>query len=421
MPSVLFIHENFPAQFGALADALASRGWTVVFATQKETITPKKVHRLSSGVRVIRYERARAPSDSLHPYLRVSENAVLNGQGFARLGLELSKKGFKPDIIMAHSGWGSGSFAKVIWPEAKLIQYLEWWYNFPAPDVEDMDLPNRSNVDWHARTLARNLPFFLDFQQADMVVTPTNFQASQAPDFVQQKLIIQHDGIDCDFFAPGKPGDDAFKIDGLPDDAPIVTFATRGMEPMRGFPTFMAAAEKLLKERTDVHVVIAGNPKAHYGPEPKGFKTWKEKCLSEHSYDEARLHFTGPLPKNRYAQLLRRTNAHVYLTRPFVLSWSLLEAMASGAPVIASDVAPVREVGESLEHFRTIQLDAPDQLYDQIGWVLDRPEKAKKMGLRARDEVVANYSAQQAHDVFEHLMRSQLEDLAAFRRAVMEA
>ncbi|MCY4335989.1 MAG: glycosyltransferase [Litoreibacter sp.] len=417
---MLFIHENFPAQFGALADTLAKRGWSVVFATQKESVSPKKVHKLSSGVKVVRYERARAPSDNLHPYLRVSESAVLNGQGFARLGLELSKNGFTPDVIMAHSGWGSGSFAKVVWPNAKLIQYLEWWYNFPPPDVNEAEEAKRSKPDWHARTLSRNLPFFLDFQQADLVITPTNFQASQAPDFVQQKLIIQHDGIDCDFFCPSEPGEERFAWDGLPDDAPIVTFATRGMEPMRGFPTFMAAAAQMQKERPDIHIVIAGNPKAHYGPEPATHENWKAKCLSEFSFDEARLHFTGPLPKDRYTQLLRRSDAHVYLTRPFVLSWSLLEAMASATPIVASDVPPVREVANPNEHIRVVPPDEVGALCREIHWLLDHPKQAREMGQRARNEVTAHYDAKAAHDVFEHLMRSQLEDLSAFRNAIME-
>ncbi|MEM7470499.1 MAG: glycosyltransferase [Pseudomonadota bacterium] len=421
MPSALFIHENFPAQFGALADTLANRGWSVIFATQKESVAPKKIHKLSSGVKVIRYERARAPSDSLHPYLRVSESAVLNGQGFARLGMELSKSGFKPDVIFAHSGWGSGSFAKVVWPDAKLIQYLEWWYNFPAPDVDEEEQKTRSKADWHARTLARNLPFFLDFQQADLVIAPTDFQASQAPDFVQNKLVIQHDGIDCDFFHPAKPDAPSFDYEGLPNDAKVVTFATRGMEPMRGFPTFMKAAAQLQKDKPDIHIVVAGSPQAHYGPEPTGYGTWKDKCLDEGEFDLERLHFTGALPKARYADLLRRTNAHIYLTRPFVLSWSLLEAMASGAPVIASDVAPVREAGVREKHFRLVENGQTEQLCNEIHWVLDNPIEARKMGLRARNEIFTNFSSESAHDILEHLMKAQINDLPAFKKSVLNA
>jgi len=408
LPAALFIHENFPAQFGAIADTLAGRGWDVVFATQKAEVTKGKVHRLSSGVRVVRYDRARDPRDDGHPYLRGTESAILNGQGFFRLGMDLAQGGFAPDLVIAHSGWGSGSFAKVVWPDAKFIQYLEWWYTFPAPDVDERLIDDRTRADRHARTMVRNLPFYIDFEQADLVISPTQFQAGRAPEFVQQKLVVQHDGIDCAVFRSGDDDDPRFVHPDIPDHAPVVSFATRGMEPMRGFPTFMDAASRIQTHHPDAHIVIAGSPKAHYGPEPPDHPTWKDKSLAEHSFDQARLHFTGPLPKNEYAKLLRRTDAHVYLTRPFVLSWSLLEAMASGAPVIASDVEPVREVGKHQTHVRLVPESDPESVVRAVGWCLDHPSDAKAMGLRARDHVIEHYEIADAHDRLEALFLNLL-------------
>ena len=412
MPSALFIHENFPAQFGAIADALAERGWDVVFATQKAEVKADTVHRLASGVRLVRYERAREPRDDGHPYLRGTESAILNGQGFSRLGMGLFRGGFAPDVVIAHSGWGSGSFAKVVWPDAKFIQYLEWWYNFPAPDVDESTIPPRMRADRHARTLARNLPFYIDFEQADLVISPTHFQAAQAPDFVQSKLVVQHDGIDCAYYRNGDDDDPVYTHPDIPQDAPIVSFATRGMEPMRGFPTFMAAAEQIQDAHPDVHIVVAGNDKAHYGPEPKDHPTWKAKALADHAFDHARLHFTGPLPRNAYAKLLRRTQAHVYLTRPFVLSWSLLEAMASAAPVDASDVAPVREVATATQHAKLVPENAPESVVQAVTWCLNHRNAAREMGLRARDRVIDQYEIADAHDRLEALFRAQVGTVA---------
>lgn len=401
MPSILFLHENYPAQFGNLAARLAKKGWQVVYATQKEEVPEGKAQILNSGVRLVRYSRARDPRDDGHPYLRGTETAVLNGQAFARKGSALVKAGFNPDVIVAHSGWGSGSFAKVIWPNAKFVQYLEWWYSYPPVDVPIEDQADWVPEDKHARTLVRNLPFFLDFQQTDLVIAPTGFQADQCPDFVRDKLIVQHDGIDCDLFRPLANGEDPLPIEGVPEGAPIVTYATRGMEPTRGFPTFMEAVEKLLKRRPDIHVVVAGRDSVHYGPKPKTHASWKEKALAELDLDMDRLHFIGLLPKVDYARLLRRSAAHVYLTQPFVLSWSMIETMATGAPIVASDVDPVREVLHGADCARLVAPKDVEAVCREVESLLDAPEAAKEMGAKAREIALAHYEVEQCQGAFE--------------------
>ncbi len=391
MPSILFLHENYPAQFGILADYLSRKGWKVVYATQKEEIEQGKPIRTPAGVRVLRYTKSRDVTEGIHTYLRGTEGALLNGQGFARLGYALKSDGFEPDLIVAHSGWGSGSFAKVVWPDAKFVQYLEWWYRFPPVDIPRAESALGSQEDKAARVLVRNLPFLLDFQQADLVVAPTEFQADQFPDFIRPRTLVQHDGVDFDMFHPPQSDETPFRFQGLPDDAPLVVFATRGMEPARGFPTFMAAASKIQAKRPDVHILVAGGPKSHYGPAPKGFETWKDKALAEHSFDRSRLHFTGLLPKPDYAKLLRRSSVQVYLTRPFVLSWSCIEALASGAPMVVSDVAPVREALPTDDVARFVPMENADRVVEELEWCLDHPEEARAMGLRAREQGKARY------------------------------
>jgi glycosyltransferase involved in cell wall biosynthesis len=393
MPSVLFAHDNFPAQFGGLGQFLAQKGWNVVFMTQNEIAKTEEVTPIYKGYGLVRASKPTKMSENGHSYLGGTEKAIRNGQGFAKTAINLKAGGFTPDVIMAHSGWGSGSFLKVAWPEAKFIQYLEWWYNIPAVDVpEDPSLTEIQVMDQKARALVRNLPFMLDMQQAHCIVAPTHFQASQIPKEIRTPVIVQHDGVDCDMHRPRENSDPLFTWDGLPDEAQIVTFATRGMEPSRGFPTFMEACEKLQKRHKDVHVVIAGEPTVHYSKAPAdGYENWKEKALAELEFDMDRLHFTGRLARPEYAKLLQRSDAHTYLTRPFVLSWSFIEAMATGAPLIATDVGPICEALGQRDCARLVPLDDSEAVVSQMLWCLENPKEAKAMGQRAFQQARARY------------------------------
>lgn len=394
MPSILFVHENYPAQFGALAEFLAAKGWQVVFATARQEFPLGRTTRVQS-IDIVRYQRARDVG-SCHRYLEPTETAILNGQAFAKTAAALAKGGFNPDIVVAHSGWGSGSFARVVWPKARFVQYLEWWYRYPYVDCA----PEPTNVppeDQCARALARNLPFLMDFQQADLVIAPTQFQAKQAPTFVRDKMVVCHDGVDCTKFRPLQPEEDPLPLAGVPADAPIVTFATRGMEPLRGFPTFMAAMSEVQKQHKSVHIVVAGRDRVHYGKRlPKG-SSYKQKALAQHQFDRDRLHFVDLLPKADYARLLRRSAAHIYLTRPFVLSWSLIEAMASGCPLVVTEVDPVREALPSDDLARFVPIDDADRVAEAALKLLSDPEFARNMGHAARLQAAKTYDSQLRH------------------------
>ena len=402
MPNILFVHENYPAQFGALAGYLQRNGWRTVFATANEKFRPGVLHRQDNGVDVVRYERKREPNKDTHRYLLGTERAVLNGQGFARAAIGLKQAGFDPDLVVTHSGWGSGSFARAVWPGAKMVQYLEWWYNYPpvdvprAPDAEH-------NIDEAARQVTRNLPFLLDFQNADCVVSPTQFQADRAPEAIRERIKILHDGIDCAAHRPAEPGDTPFTWEGLPDDAPIATFATRGMEPTRGFPTFMTAAAALQAANPALHIVIAGRDTARYGPMPKAGGTWKSRALEQEPFDTARLHFTQLLPRPVYQALLRRSAVQCYLSRPFVLSWSLIEAMATGVPLVVSDVAPIREALPDEESAIFTPMDDAEAVQAGMQWCLDHREDARAMGHRARTRALALYDTAQLHPAWMRL------------------
>ncbi|PTX54966.1 glycosyltransferase involved in cell wall biosynthesis [Litoreibacter ponti] len=394
MPSILFVHENFPAQFGGIANYLATQGWRVVFATGNEGFSTGRAHQVN-GFQVVRYKNS-GTGQTGHPYLAGTEKALRNGQGFARVAASLAKGGFTPDVIVAHSGWGSGSFAKVVWPKTKLVQYLEWWYRHPQVDT----VPGQSSKrleDHHARTIVRNLPFLLDFQQADLVLSPTEFQASQAPDFVRAHTVVQHDGIDCRTFRPLVKDEPLLSLKGVPDTAPILTFATRGMEPLRGFPDFMAAAAQLLKDRPDLHVVVAGEDRIAYGPKLPNGESYKTRALAAHDFDESRLHFPGILPKGTYARLLRRSAVHAYLTRPFVLSWSLIEAMASGCPLVTTNVDPVIEALGPGTPALAVEPGDILKIVRAANTLLDSPDMARAMGRAARERACRFYDSKVCH------------------------
>lgn len=412
MPKILFIHENFPAQFGGIAHSLMKQGWDVLFATaSKEIPDDKAVHRRGNGLRVVRYSRSRDTTNGIHRYLQNSEDAVLNGQGFLRLAAALLKGGYSPDVIVAHSGWGSGSLAKVAWPDAKLVQYLEWWYNFPGPDGE----PHSSvanQEDAMAKTLCRNLPFLLDLQSTDSIVVPTHFQARQAPDFLQPLVTVQHDGIDCDFFHPTSSPPSPFPFDGIPENAPILTYATRGMEPMRGFMQFMAAASRLQRQFPELHILIAGTDRVCYGAKLPNGRGFKQEALNRFTFDPARLHFVGHLPKPRYRSLLQSSTVHVYLTRPFVASWSLVEAMACGCAIVSCRNDAIEEIAVDGRDALLVDMDDVSELTRKVGRALTDERLRRDLGASARARALDKYSTAKCHPVLADLFSSMVPPVA---------
>ena len=326
----------------------------------------------------------------------------MNGQGFSRLAAALKKGGYTPDVVVAHSGWGSGSLVKVVWPEAKVVQYLEWWYNFPGVDVPKYAVPANPE-DKMASTLCRNLPFLLDAQSANAILVPTHHQADQIPPMLRALTTVIHDGVDTEFYSPA---DASFggALAAVPSDAPVLTFATRGMEPLRGFPQFMAAASQLQERFPQLHVAVAGNDTVHYGPKLPDGDSYKARALAKHRFDMTRLHFVGHLQKEAYRNLLRRSTVHAYLTRPFVLSWSMIEAMATGCTLVASDNAATREVATNAQTARLVDPDDLKALVSTLSELLEDPSQRITLGKSARAHVVKTYASKISHPKLEAML-----------------
>jgi glycosyltransferase involved in cell wall biosynthesis len=260
-PTILFVHDSFPGQFGALARGFAADGWQVAFATAAPVAA-------TAGLRVLRYAPHREPAAATHPYAQPMDRAALRAQGFARSALAAKRDGFAPDVVVTHTGGGAGMFAKQIFPRARVIAYCEWWYRFPGADVAWLaahGYPQPTGPEAALHEQARNAPIALELAAADGAVCPTAFQAAQFPPAFRDRLTVLHDGVDTDRFRPA-PGAREDTLDGLlPESARLVTYATRGMEPHRGFPEFMAALPAVLAADPRAVAVVAGDNRVCYG------------------------------------------------------------------------------------------------------------------------------------------------------------
>ena len=380
---ILFLHNNFPAQFGPVARHLSEHGHEVTFATRWEGDPP-------DWLRMVRYRPHRGVRREQHPYLAFVESAVLNGQALARVGWRMKDEGYSPDLVVAHSGWGPGLYVRDIWPDAKYLGYFEWYYRSRGGDVGFLDAPTHD--DEH-RIRTRNAAILLDLAACNWGLVPTAWQASRFPKALRQKLTVQHDGVDTGYLAPA-PGR-RLRLPGLDlsDIEEVVTYVARGMEPYRGFPQAMAAFAEVQRRRPRAHVVIVGEDRVAYGRRLAGGDTWRERMLRELDFDQDRLHFTGRLPRRLYREVLLASSVHVYLTIPFVLSWSMIEAMSAGCLLVASDTAPVREVVRNGENGLLADFFDTGALADRICETLDRPGAFGHLREAARRTAVERYAA----------------------------
>lgn len=382
---ILFIHKNFPAQFGALGAWLArARQWDVTYATQKKGVAAK-------GIRVVGFEDHRENTDGVHHYVAGTERAVITGQGFVRTAVALRKQGYTPDVVMAHSGWGVGIFAKDVWPTASYVPYVEWWYKSPPLDRTPHDKAG-DPLDEAARTRVRNVPSWLDFGSADAVVCPTEYQKSTFPDDLRAGISVLPDGLDTDLHAPGPRNAEMLAEYGIPTDAEIVTYVARGMEPARGFPEMMKAVSALQAARPNLHAVIVGEDRIAYGA--KNAESWKERMLAELPFDETRLHFTGLVPRARMVEIMRASDLHFFMSAPFVLSWSFLDAMACGCPIVAGDSAPVREFMTHEKEGLLCDMYDPASVLSAATRMLDAKEEMQALRGAARARILATHDAE---------------------------
>ncbi len=384
--NVLFVHQNCPGQFKHLAPRLAaSPDNQVVFITR-----PGKPN--LPGVRQATYTPQRKPGATTHPYLRQTEEGVLNGQAAARAALDLKKAGFKPDLIVAHVGWGEALYLKYVWPNTPLLGYFEWFYHPFGSDV-DFDPKAPPTLDDICRINTRNSLHLLNLETADWGITPTRWQWQQHPARYRENISIIHDGVDILNLRPDASTTGTLK-EGLRLKAgeEIVTYVARNLEPYRGFPSFMRAAEIILKRRPNARILVVGGDGVSYGRAPANGRTYRENLLAEVDIDLDRIHFLGRVKYEVFRRVLLLSAAHIYLTVPFVLSWSMLEAMAAGCAVIGSRTAPVEEVIRDGHNGLLVDFFDPLQIADSVDQVLNHTDRMQRLRNAARQTVVERYA-----------------------------
>lgn len=385
---ILFLHRSFPGQFRYLAPILAQiKDIQVAFLTTWETGE-------IPGVRKIVY-RPQQGTPLTHGYLRGLENSINYGQAAYREASKLKREGFIPDVIIGHSGWGSTLFMKDLFPKTPLICHFEWFYRAHGSSL-DFDPAFPLNADNEAEIRIKNSSTLLDLAACDGGISPTIWQRHQFPREFHSKISVFHEGIHTRMFKPN-PGTELVLphqgID-LTGAQELVTYVATGMEPLRGFPQFMEGVELLQKRRPKCHVVVVGEDRVEYcNPLPEG-KTYKQLALEKGQFDLSRLHFTGRLSVEEYRRVLWASSVHVYLTYPFILSWSMLEAMSCGCLVVGSDTPPVREVIEDNINGRLVDFFSPGQLVASIIEGLEDRDATARMRQNARETILDRYDLQ---------------------------
>ncbi|MBB3267926.1 glycosyltransferase involved in cell wall biosynthesis [Azospirillum sp. OGB3] len=390
--NIVFIHQNMPGQYKHLAARLAADPANrVIFITKRTDRDIPNVRRLS-------YQPSRKARENAHPYLVSTENAVLHGQAAARLLMGLREEGFRPDVIVGHPGWGETLFVKDVFPNTPYLNYCEFFYRAQGLDVGfDPSVP--VNVDTVLRLRMRSTPLLLALEACDRGIAPTEWQRDSHPAPFHPKIEVIHDGVDTAQLLPD-PGIRVTLADGtvLTRQDEVLTYAVRNLEPYRGFPSFMRALPRILEARPRAHVLIAGGDEVSYGSAPPGGKSWRETMLAEMPLDPARVHFLGHLPYDQYLSVLRLSRAHIYLTYPFVLSWSMVESMALGCVVIGSDTAPVREVIRHGENGLLADFFSPDDIAAKAIAVLQDPGAFAPLARAARETAVERFELSRCLD-----------------------
>lgn len=336
--NLLIIHQNFPGQFRHVA-LEALRRCLGVIAIGRDTAPG------IAGVKLFRYRPSRKVTNGAHDYLHKYEEAVSDGQQVQRILKRISQAGFWPDVVLAHPGWGESLFVKDVYPDVPLVHFCEYYYRAHGADSGfDPEFPCAMDATSRLRVL--NSMHLLNVEQCDAGIAPTQWQRSLFPKTYQSKIRVIHEGIVQ--FAESEKVESVTLPSGrvIRAGQPIVTYVARNLEPYRGFHSFMRSIPYIQEKCPSAQVIVVGGDDVSYGRMPIGYPNWRSKMVAEVDVDISNVHFVGKLPYQTYRSVLSLSKAHVYLTYPFVLSWSLLEAMASGCVVIGSNTAPVQEVIE---------------------------------------------------------------------------
>lgn len=386
---ILFVHQNFPGQYRELFRWLVAQGGhDIVCLTQRQKVDQVK------GARIVSYKTHHRPADKAYVLSKYWEENCGNGIAVALACRTLEAQGFRPDIVLGHVGWGELTFLKQVWPDVPIIGYFEYFFLAKGGSVGfDPEFPASDHAPFIMH--ARNAVNFANLQTVDLGHSPTRWQRDTFPDSFHKKIYVRHDGIRTDLLRPDPTASvplSRLKRNVTAQDE-IFTYMARNMEPTRGFHSFMRALPRILDARPNARALIIGGSDTSYGKASDaqgGYRAEMEKEVG-HLIDWDRVHFLGKVPYDAYQRIIQISRCHIYLTVPFVLSWSFLESMSMGATIVASDTAPVREVMTHGENGLLVDFFDPDALADQVAEVLAQPDDFAHLGQAARATIVERY------------------------------
>ncbi len=390
MACILFIHQNFPGQFRHIAPALANHGHQVHALAITGQATP--------GVCLHSYRPSKGSSTSIHPLASEFETKVIRAEACGQAMLQLKANGLMPDLVIAHPGWGEALFVKDVWKQTSLLSFLEFYYATSGTDVGFDPEFSKQGFFEDARLRVKNANNLLSLEISDFGLSPTNWQKQSHPQWTQDRIQVIFDGVDCDILKPNpsvrlnlkRETGESFSLTSKDE---IITFVNRNLEPYRGYHSFMRALPKILAARPNARVLIVGGDGVSYGAKAPEGKTWKQIFLDEvkSRIDLERVHFLGNVPYPIFTQLLQLSSCHVYLTYPFVLSWSCIEALSTGCLVIGSDTGPVREVIEHGVNGLLVDFFNYEAIADAVIRSLSDPASFIRMRQNARASAKDNY------------------------------
>lgn len=385
---LLYVHQNFPGQYLHQLKHYRSIGAEIVFVTQT---TGARME----GVRVVTYRPKREVRNEVHHYLKETEQGILNAQEVARAAVVLKRQGFVPDVMIGHNGWGEIWYLKDVYMDVPLLGYFEFFYRPSGADVGfDSSWPVQFDSVLRVRT--KNIGNLMGLQAADAGQCATHWQRSLYPREYQPKINVVHEGIDTRTIRPDAGV--AVIVDGIelrPGDE-IVTYVARNLEPYRGFDVFMRSLPLVLRARPSVHILIVGGDDVSYGPRHESGRSYRSVLAEElkDQIDWRRVHFLGRLPHEIYLKILQISRVHIYLTYPFVLSWSLLEAMSAECLIVASRTTPVEEVVSNGVNGVLVDFFNIEEIADATINALAYPERYGSLRKQARATIVERYDLQ---------------------------
>jgi glycosyltransferase involved in cell wall biosynthesis len=378
---LLFVHQNFPGQYRHLAEHFgAAAGNEVVAVGEKANLLRNRPQ--IPGVQVMGYTLEEKQFSGLEaPILKALHRAQAVAAGLA----DLRRRGFRPDVVLAHIGWGEAIFVKDVFPEAKLLLYSEFFYRAQGSDT-DFDPEFPPSAGYRLRLRGMNAPLLMALEASDWGHVPTRWQHRQFPPAYGSRTTVVHDGIDTEEARPGEA-----------PEAELITYVARNLEPYRGFHVFMRAIPEIQQRRPRARIVIVGGDEVSYSPRLPAGETYRARLLRELEgrIDLSRVQFTGRIPYGDYLRLLRRSSVHVYLTYPFVLSWSLLEAMSAGGLVVASRTAPVEEVIEDARNGLLVDFFSPKEIAARVDYAISNQKELQPVREAARRTVMERYDLHQ--------------------------